>query len=209
MKSLRIVLILSGVIAVVGFGVAAFMLFWGPNHINIAGRSFTELLKDDAFKPILIVPAVLIITGVSMIPILRTIFPGQIKNGVTAQARVLKVWDTGVSINDNPQVGLLLEVRDIAGSVFQVEGKTIVSRLNAALVQPGITAEVKYDPEKPKRVQILQLNVSAPAAPAAPDAGAAPGETTARLEELNGLRDKGLVTEAEYQQKRADILKAL
>jgi hypothetical protein len=207
MKSIRGVFILASVIAILSFGVVAFFMFFGPDRIDIAGRSFSELLKDEDFLPIIIVPVVLVITGVTMIPFLRTIFPHQIKNGVTAQARVLKVWDTGVSINDNPQVGLLLEVRDIAGSTFQVEGKTIVSRLNAALVQPGITAEIKYDPEKPKRLEILQLNISNPAAD--PGGGTAPGDTAARLEELNGLRDKGLITPEEYSRKRADILNAL
>jgi hypothetical protein len=207
MKSVRGVFIAASVVAVLSFGVVAFFMFYGPDRIDIAGRSFTELLKDEKFLPIIIVPVVLFITGFSMIPILRTIFPQKIKNGLKAQAKVLKVWDTGVSINDNPQVGMLMEVRDIAGSTFQVEGKTIVSRLNAALVQPGITAEVMYDPEKPKRVQILQLNVSSLAA--APGGSAAPGDTAARLEELNGLRDKGLITQEEYNQKRADILKAL
>jgi hypothetical protein len=207
MKSIRGVFIVASAIAILSFGVVAFFMFFGPDHIDIAGRSFTELLKDEKFLPIIIVPVVLIITGVTMVPILRTIFPQKIKNGVTAQARVLKVWDTGVSINDNPQVGMLLEVRDIAGSTFQVQGKTIVSRLNAALVQPGITAEIKYDPEKPKRLEIIQLNISS--LPAGTGGSAAPGDTAARLEELNSLRDKGLITPEEYSQKRADILKAL
>jgi hypothetical protein len=134
-----------------------------------------------------------------MLPFLRIIFPREIKNGVTAQAKVLKVWDTGVSINDNPQVGLLLEVSPPGGNSFQVEAKTMVSRLNAALVQPGITAEVKYDPEKPQRIQILSLNIQ----------GTAPSNAAGRMEELNDLYDKGLITKEEYQQKREEILKAL
>jgi hypothetical protein len=213
MKSSRIALLISGVIGIIALGIGAFFMFWGPDRVQIAGRSFSELLKDEDFLPVLIVPAVLLITGVTMVPFLRTIFPSEIKNGVTARAKVVEVWDTGVSINDNPQVGLLLEVRDIAGSVFQVRGKTLVSRLNAGLVQPGITAEIKYDPNNLKRVQILQLNVSAEAAAAAADkggaTGAAPGETTARLLELNTLKEKGLITEAEYAKKREEILKAL
>ena len=199
MKSVRKVFILASVGVVISLGITAFLLFWGPEHIDLTGRTLSQLLKDGDIVPIIVIPAVLIITGVVMLPFLRTIFPGEIKNGITAQARVLKFWDTGVSINDDPQVGLLLEVTPLSGSTFQTEAKTLVSRLNAALVQPGIAAEVKYDPEKPSHLQILKLHIS----------GVTSSDSAARLEELNGLHDKGLVTEEEYRQKREEILKAL
>ncbi len=199
MKSLQKVFILSGVIALMGLGVAVYLMFWGPEKVDVAGKSLSELVESGDVVPLIAIPIALIICVVVMIPFFRTIFPAQIKNGVTAPARVLKVWDTGVSINDNPQVGLLLEVTPPGGALFQVEGKTLVSRLTAALVQPGITAEVKYDPQKPRRLQILSLDVQ----------GIATGSTEARLEELNNLREKGLITAEEYQKKREDILKAL
>lgn len=117
----------------------------------------------------------------------------------TLQAKVLKVWDTGVSINDNPQVGLLLEISLVGGIPYQVEAKTVVSRLNASLVQPGITAEVMVDPQKPQRMQILALDIDQQ-----------PNEdAVTRMEELNALRDKNLITESEYQRKREEILKHL
>jgi Bacterial PH domain len=47
-----------------------------------------------------------------------------------------------------------------------------------------------------------------PAAPAVP-AGPAPGAASARMEELEGLRRRGMVTEAEYAEKRREILSHL
>lgn len=199
MRSLRPVLLLSSIIAILGLGFTAFMLFWGPDHIELEGRSLVELLKSGEITPLIVIPLALIVTALAMRPVIRLAFPPEIKNGITAQARVMKVRDTGVSINDNPQVGLLLHVTPSMSAAFDVEAKTIVSRLNAALVQPGITADIKYDPQNPKRLQILNLNVE--------EIGS--GSAESRLEELKTLLDRRLITEDEYNKKREQIIKAL
>lgn len=199
MKSVRLIFILFIIGVVVSLGVVAYFMSMGPDRLQFSGKSLPEMLQDGTLLGLLVIPVVLIIIGVSMRPFLRIIFPVEIRNGVTTQAKVIKVWDTGVSINDNPQVGLLLDVSPPDGNSFQAEAKSVVSRLNAALVQPGITAEVKYDPEKPQRLQVLSLNFQ----------DTAPSSATARMEELNELYDKGLITKEEYQQKREEILKAL
>jgi len=199
MKTVRIALIVAGASVIVSLGVVAYWMFWGPDRLELAGKSLPQLLQSGDLWPLVIVPVVLIISGVVMVPVLRTIFPGEIKNGIDAPARVLKVWDTGVSINDNPQVGLLLEVSPTGAMPFQVKAKTIVSRLNAALVQPGIAAEVRFDPNKPQRLQIRTLHIQ----------GVASTDAAARMEQLNELRDKGLITEGEYNEKRQEILKTL
>jgi hypothetical protein len=93
----------------------------------------------------------------------------------------------------------LLEITPPAGNPLQVQGKTVVSRLSAALVQPGVTADVKYDPTKPTRVQVIKIHAESSAAE----------DTSNRLEELEELRQKNLITDLEYRQKREDILKSL
>ncbi len=203
MKTVRISLIVSAVGTIAGLGLVVYLMFWGPDHLDLAGKSLPQLLEDEEVLPALIAIPVMLITliigAVVMLPFLRVVFPSEIKNGVTAQAKVLKVWDTGVSINDNPEVGLLLEVSPTSGRPFQAEAKTVVSRLNVALVQPGVRADVKYDPQKPQRLQVETLHID----------GAAGGGAATRMEELNELRDKRLITEEEYRQKREEILKEL
>jgi mannose-1-phosphate guanylyltransferase len=49
----------------------------------------------------------------------------------------------------------------------------------------------------------------APAPAAAPDAEALYRNTSERLKALQKLRDTGVITEQEYQEKRREILKAL
>ncbi len=199
MRSAGKIVILSMVVTVASIGIVAFLMFFGPDKIPWEGRSLAELLSSGELTPLLIVIGVVMISEAIMLPFLRMMLPREIRNGVVARARVLRVWDTGVSINDNPQVGLQLEIPTPEGSSFQAEAKTLVSRLNVALVQPGVEAEVKYDPQNPKRMQVMEIHL--------PDLNS--GGAAARLEELNDLRDKGLVSLDEYDRKREEILKAL
>lgn len=199
MKGLRPVFLVSLILAVLGMGFSVFMLIWGPERIEFEGRSPAELLESGELAPLIVIPIVLLISGFAMRPFFRILFPREIKNALTAQAKVLKVWDTGVSINDNPQVRLLLHVTPSMSAAFDAEAKTIVSRLSAARVQPGITAEIKYDPLDLRRVQIVTLNLKETAS----------GGAASRLEELRSLRDRQLITEEEYNIKRDEIIKAL
>lgn len=80
-----------------------------------------------------------------------------LQNGQTAQAVILNMWDTGVSINDNPRIGMKLEVRPPNGAPFQAEVKQVISRLSASQYQPGQMLEVKYDPANPSKVAISAI----------------------------------------------------
>lgn len=94
-------------------------------------------------------------------------------NGLTAQASILKMWDTGVTINDNPRIGLLLEVHPTSGAPFQVQVKKVISRLQTSQYQPGQTLEVKYDPADHTKVAITAILAGANT----PGAAAQPADT--------------------------------
>jgi hypothetical protein len=65
-------------------------------------------------------------------------------------------------------------------------------------VKPGTPAEVRFDPQKPARLQLLALHIQD--APARDAAG--------RLKELGALREKGWINKEEYRQKREEIFGA-
>jgi hypothetical protein len=77
---------------------------------------------------------------------------GNMADAVLAQATILNMWDTGTTLNDNPQVGLLLEVHPAGGQPYQVQTKSLVSRLKIPMVQIGNVVPVKYDPRDPSKV---------------------------------------------------------
>lgn len=67
------------------------------------------------------------------------------KVGVSATAKVLEANDTGVTLNNSPQVKLLLEVNSPTGT-YLVETKQYVSRLQVGMFAPGNMLPVLIDP---------------------------------------------------------------
>jgi hypothetical protein len=67
-------------------------------------------------------------------------------NGLLAQATIIRVFDTGTTINNDPVVRLLLEVKPPDQPTFQAETERLVSRLHIPQVQPGSIVQVKYNP---------------------------------------------------------------
>jgi hypothetical protein len=74
--------------------------------------------------------------------------------GVPAQATIIRIWDTGTTINDNPVVGFLLEVHPANQPAYQAETKSMIPRLAIPQFQPGATVPVKIDPANLTRVAI-------------------------------------------------------
>ncbi|MCI0397076.1 MAG: hypothetical protein L0332_03840 [Chloroflexi bacterium] len=77
---------------------------------------------------------------------------GKMKDAVLAQATILNMWDTGVTLNDNPQVGMLLEVHPTDRPAYQVQTKAVISRFRLLQYQVGAVVPVKYDPTDPSKV---------------------------------------------------------
>jgi hypothetical protein len=196
MKNVRWIFLLSAAIAVISIGGALVGAIQETDWTEVREMNFPRMLETGDVIAIPIMIIVLVVVLATLWHFYRIITPPRIRNGVTAPAKILKVWDTGTSINDDPQIGMLLEITPSLGASFQAEAKTIVSRLNAAFVQPGITAKVIFDPEKPKRIQVLEVHVENPVS----------SNAVARMEELEQLRSRHLITEEEYQAKRKQIL---
>ncbi|MPZ17682.1 MAG: hypothetical protein GEV06_07210 [Luteitalea sp.] len=74
--------------------------------------------------------------------------------GVAAEATVVQIWDTGVTVNDDPVVGFLLDVKPDGQPPFQAKTKALVSRLAVPRVQPGAHLRVMFDPHDTTRVAI-------------------------------------------------------
>src|SRR5688500_11805799 len=77
--------------------------------------------------------------------------------GEPAGAVILAAEDTGVTINDSPQVRLTLEVRPAGRAPYQARTTLLVGRLQVGMLAPGMTASVKFDPADPTRVAVESL----------------------------------------------------
>ena len=76
------------------------------------------------------------------------------KTGLPGKARILEVRDTGITINNNPQAKLILEVRNNLGQVYNTECRVLVSRLNPGMYSAGMEIPVKIDPKNEKNVVV-------------------------------------------------------
>jgi hypothetical protein len=77
--------------------------------------------------------------------------------GVPADATVVQIWDTGVTVNKDPVVGFLVEVHPDGQAAFQAKTKALVSRLAVPRVQPGARLRVYYDPKDTTRVAVDRI----------------------------------------------------
>jgi hypothetical protein len=76
------------------------------------------------------------------------------KTGLPGSARILEVKDTGVTINNNPQVKLMLEVKNNFGQKYNTQCRVLVSRINPNAFMPGMEVPVKIDPKNEQNVVI-------------------------------------------------------
>ncbi|MFZ1786158.1 MAG: hypothetical protein WAU23_13215 [Ferruginibacter sp.] len=76
------------------------------------------------------------------------------KTGIAGKAVIREVRDTGVTINNSPQVKLVLEVKNSFGQKYTTTVRTLVSRLQPDMFQTGMTIPVLIDPKNENIVVI-------------------------------------------------------
>ncbi len=74
--------------------------------------------------------------------------------GLPGKATITSVSDTGVTVNNNPQVKLTLDVKGNLGQRYTTTIRTLVSRINPFVYQPGMEVPVKIDPKNEMNVII-------------------------------------------------------
>ena len=74
--------------------------------------------------------------------------------GRQGSATVTALRDTGVTVNDNPQVELDLDVAVEGMPIYPVTHRQVISRLAIAGFQPGATVPVRVDPQDPRTLII-------------------------------------------------------
>ena len=115
---------------------------------------FANLITLSAVVPIILSVAITLIVLVWVRKFMRNMTGANLKDGTPAQATILRIWDTGTTINDNPVVGFLLEVHPQNLPAYQAESKSMIPRLSIPQFQPGANVPVKIDPRNQSRVAL-------------------------------------------------------
>ena len=77
-----------------------------------------------------------------------------LQTGIPAQAVIRQVWQTGTFINENPQVGMQLEVRPPGGQPYVTQVNAVVPMINIPQFQPGTVVPVKISPTDASKVEL-------------------------------------------------------
>ncbi len=117
-----------------------------------------------------------------------------------ATAVVLEMRETGLTVREHSEIELILEVQPEGEPPFQINITRAVYRLDVPNYQPGAKLQVRYNPDDLNEFSL----VSTPTKKAS-----AEKSVEDRLNQLEKLKEKGIINDSEYHRKRKDILGGL
>jgi hypothetical protein len=75
-------------------------------------------------------------------------------HGIAANAVVLAIRDTGITVNDDPVVDFDLEVQPENGVAFPARTRSRISRPDIPRIQLGAVLPVTFDPDDRQRIPL-------------------------------------------------------
>ncbi|MEA2493591.1 MAG: hypothetical protein QOJ29_1502 [Thermoleophilaceae bacterium] len=138
-----------------------------------------------------------------------------LQSGKRCQGTVMAVDDTGMTVNDNPRVKITVRAEPDGEPPFTIEKTTTVSRVKIPRI--GDKCVVFYDAANPQgkngitfdhvpdfamKNPVTTATTTPPTTPPEPD-----GDAIEKIEKLGQLRDKGLITEAEFEMQKQRLLR--
>lgn len=101
-----------------------------------------------------IVPMVFAFTGDGILEAFTGRNSGEFRQGEVGIGTIVAFRQTGVSVNDQPQVKIEFRVEGADGKVFDSQAKMIVPLTELALLQPGVVLPVRYLPGRTDKVEV-------------------------------------------------------
>ncbi len=74
--------------------------------------------------------------------------------GTPASGTIVRLVDTGTTINDDPVVEFVVRVVPRDGEPYEAHTKGLVGRLDVPAFQPGREVPVRIDPKDPQRIAL-------------------------------------------------------
>lgn len=87
------------------------------------------------------------------------------RTGKRAPGVITAIRQTGMSVNDQPQVEFAVRVEPLGEPTFETKIKRIVSLLEIPSIQPGTRVEVAYDPADHSKAAFAPEAATAPSVP--------------------------------------------
>jgi hypothetical protein len=120
------------------------------------------------------------------------------QHGKRAPGVVQSVDDTGITVNDNPRVRIVVRAEPPGEPAFTIEKTSIVSRVQ--IPRAGDHCTVLYDPADPQGRNGIAFD-------AVETDSDSDDDPLAKIEKLGELRDKGLITPEEFETQKQRLLR--
>src|SRR5918993_1574106 len=107
---------------------------------------------------------IVVVTGIIYFVLSRTLFPllqiskmrrRLMNEGVEAEAVLLNMEQTGLYVNNQPQIKLQVQVQPLTGRNFVSEVREVLTLIDLSQLRIGSTLKVKYNPVNTKEVMVL------------------------------------------------------
>ncbi|MCP2276549.1 hypothetical protein [Nocardia amikacinitolerans] len=147
--------------AAIVFGLAAIGLYlW--NGLTYEPSSpwepgFTAWLNGFMALPIVAFTMVVLVfafTGEGILSAFTGLNTTEFRGGLLGIGTVKSFRQTGLTVNDQPQIRIEFSVEGVDGKVFDSAAKMIVPLTELALLRPGVVLPVRYLPDRTDKVEV-------------------------------------------------------
>jgi len=139
---------------------------------------------------------VFVFTGEGVLSALTGRNSAEFRDGLLGLGTVKSVRETGVSVNDQPQLRIEFSVEGARGEIFDSSAKMIVPLAELALLRPGVVLPVRYLPGRTDKVEVDRSGDSASAQQAMNESMIRKGVTTRAKLDIAG---RGVAAQAVVQ----------
>ena len=158
--------------------------------------------EKDPFDSALVIGLMVLFFGGSMVLLVGSTFVSllfgrskKVKNGPLVFGAVVSAGQTGLFINEQPQLEISLQFSTLDGQEIVASTREVVALTDLSEVQPGVVLPLRYDPAKPQKI-VLDFDVDQESLQAALDMQMiASGDTTQEKVDIrnNGVKAQGVV----------------
>jgi len=120
----------------------------------------------------------------SMFVSLFSLRSNRVKNGILVFGTIISAEQTGLIVNDQPQLEISLEFPTASGELVTASDRKVICLTDLAEIQPGGMIPLRYDPENPQKITI---------------------DFDADLEDLQAALDTQMIATGETTQEKIDI----
>ncbi|WP_327110901.1 hypothetical protein OHB12_24220 [Nocardia sp. NBC_01730] len=107
--------------------------------------------------PIIAITSVIVVfafTGEGIVAALTGRNSSEFRDGLTGLGTIESFAQTGLTLNDQPQVRVEFSVEGADGKIFHSSAKMIVPLTQLALLRPGVVLPVRYLPDRTDKVEV-------------------------------------------------------